>query len=83
MLFRQAVYLYTVESFWYRALNSAMLTRDESKTHLTQCPPLLAGGPARRPVCVVEGSVQAGLLVAEWKRSASEAQDFFFLKKRR
>ena len=38
VLFRQAVYLYTVESFWYRALNTAMLTRDESKTHLVQCP---------------------------------------------
>ena len=37
-LFQKAVYLYTVESFWYRALNAAMLARDESKTHLVQCP---------------------------------------------
>ena len=36
VLFRKVVYLYTVESFWYRALNTAMLTRDESKTHLVQ-----------------------------------------------
>ena len=48
VLFRKAVYLNTVASFWYRALNTAARTRDESKTHLVQCPPPHCFGQALR-----------------------------------
>ena len=42
-LFREAVFLYSVESFLYRALNSAVRTRDASQAHLAPFLKLLHG----------------------------------------
>jgi len=43
-LFREAVFLYTTESFLYRALNSACRNRDTTKAHLAPFLKLLHGG---------------------------------------